>query len=162
MIEEEVQVTQVTSDGRVWVQAQGKHACMSCQARQACGQSLLAESFLGKFFQRHPSLQVACPFPVQLGDTLLVGIPEHTLVWGAVRLYLLPLLALILVGAWAEQVVAWPQAAVAGAALAAMALTFVGVHYYERQYAPSKYLQVLKKSSSLCEAVHTHPLSIKS
>ena len=74
----------------VWVEAERQSTCGQCQARKGCGTGLLAKH-VGQRFSR---LAVHTTQDLQLGQQVMVSIPERALLTGAVTMYLLPLLSL--------------------------------------------------------------------
>lgn len=97
MIEEQGRVVAVKGD-QVWIETIQQSSCGSCSARATCGQGLMSKFSDGK--RNHIRLTSECP--VQLGDQVLLGIPENTLVKSALLAYGMPLLIFILGAAAAE------------------------------------------------------------
>ena len=89
MIEETVEVVAVEGDTLV-LQAQRKSTCQSCSVQKGCGTSVLA-STLGK---KVTQFRVENTTSAQVGDSLIVGIPEDMLLKGSVAVYVLPLVTL--------------------------------------------------------------------
>lgn len=77
-------------EGGVWVEGIQQSACGSCSARAGCGQHTLSK--LG----RPVRLWVATDDVYQLGQQVVIGLPQGSLAFSALSLYGLPLLGLIL------------------------------------------------------------------
>ncbi|HIA07803.1 MAG TPA: Fis family transcriptional regulator [Chromatiaceae bacterium] len=93
MIEEQALVIAVEK-GAVVVQTQRASTCGSCATKQGCGTSALAKG-MGKGYTE---LRVVSDLDVNVGDTVILAIDESSLLKGAVFVYLLPLIAMILGG----------------------------------------------------------------
>lgn len=91
MIEEDARVIAIKGE-IAEVEAQRRGSCGSCAAKGACGTSLL-DRFLGR---RPLQLRVQNDLGANLGDLVVIGVPESALLRAAVAAYLVPLLALIL------------------------------------------------------------------
>ena len=90
MIEESVEVVAVEGNTLV-LQAQRKSSCQSCSVQKGCGTSVLSQ-WLGK---KSAQFRVENTANAQLGDSLVVGIAESSLLKGSLMVYLLPLVTLI-------------------------------------------------------------------
>jgi len=99
MIEEQGTVVAVQDDW-VWVQTERKTVCGQCAANKGCGTSVLAK-VLGK---KTSSIAVIKTLPVKIGDEVVIGIEENSLVKGSLLIYALPLLLLIAFGLLGEVV----------------------------------------------------------
>jgi len=97
MIEELGKVVALRNEW-VWVETERKTACGQCSAQKGCGTSVLANIF-GK---RANSIAVMKTLPVKVGDEVIIGIEENTLVKGSLLIYALPLLLLIVFGLLGE------------------------------------------------------------
>lgn len=130
MIEERAIICDVQPD-HIWVESNRRQGCAKCEAGQGCGGGVL-----GKLAgQRSVKLQIGradVTQDLQVGDQVLIGLPEKTLLYASVMTYLLPLLALFC-GAIVVDLIFDPHdlvVALAGfAALFAMLLVM-------RRYAP--------------------------
>jgi sigma-E factor negative regulatory protein RseC len=97
MIEEQVIITSITTKG-AWVEGIQQTACGSCSAKAGCGQHTMSQ--LG----RKVSLWLAFEAPahdqwqqgLQLGQQIVVGLPEGAILKSTLVLYGLPLLTLVL------------------------------------------------------------------
>lgn len=127
MIEELGQVLAV--EGRqVRVAVNRQNSCGSCKARAACGQGLAQSLKPG----RSHEVLALCELPVQVGDTVVLGIEESLAVRGAVLVYLLPLLAL-LIGALTADWLGLGEPVVILAALSAFAVAVYALYLYNRR-----------------------------
>lgn len=99
MIEESGRV--VAIDGNeIWVETVRQSACGSCTAKSGCGQGLMAKFTDGK--RNH--IRLTSDQPVHLGDQVVMGIPEHTLVKSALLVYGFPLILFVLFAGLADSV----------------------------------------------------------
>ena len=99
MIEEQGKVVAVKEDW-AWVQTERKTVCGQCAANKGCGTSVLAKVFGNKT----SSIAVIKSLPVQVGDEVVIGIEENSLVKGSLLIYALPLVLLIAFGLLGEVV----------------------------------------------------------
>lgn len=94
MIIESGRIVSVESDG-IWVETIQKTACNSCRAEKGCGQRLINK------WDGHTSyiwvlLEGRNPAQYRNGDEIKIGVPEDVIAKGAILVYLLPLLTLLL------------------------------------------------------------------
>jgi len=89
MIEETGRVVAVEKH-TVWVETIRKAACDSCASQQGCGHSVLAKLGSGKNHVR-----VLNDFPLDVGDDVIIGVPDDVVVIGSMIAYLLPLISLL-------------------------------------------------------------------
>ncbi|KPJ94617.1 MAG: hypothetical protein AMJ53_04915 [Gammaproteobacteria bacterium SG8_11] len=99
MIEEQGVVVAV-KDEWVWVETERKTVCGQCAANKGCGTSVLAKLF-GK---KANAIAVIKTLPAQIGDQVIIGIEENSLVKGSLLIYALPLVLLIGFGLLGEVV----------------------------------------------------------
>jgi len=99
MIEEFGKVVAVDKNW-AWVQTERKTVCGQCSASKGCGTSVLA-NVLGK---KSNAIAVVKTLPVQIGDEVIIGIEENSLVKGSLLIYALPLILLIAFGMLGEVV----------------------------------------------------------
>lgn len=99
MIEESAVVVAAEADS-FWVETQRQSACGSCTARSGCGAGILA-AWRG---QRRTRVQVNSALPLQVGDTVVLGLAEGALLRGALLVYGLPI-SLLLAGGLLGQAV---------------------------------------------------------
>ncbi len=91
MIEEQAQVIEIEGS-RLILQAQTQSTCGSCSANKGCGTSLLAKVVGRKFTQFEAENIVNA----DVGDTVIVGIPEDALLKGSLVMYAIPIAGMIL------------------------------------------------------------------
>ncbi len=83
----------VAVDGAyVWVEAIAKSGCSSCEVNTSCGTGLLSKALGRRNFQ----LRLKTPVEVNVGDEVLVSIPQKGLMIASILMYLLPILTLFL------------------------------------------------------------------
>jgi sigma-E factor negative regulatory protein RseC len=99
MIEESGKVIAV-DEKLAWVQTERKTVCGQCSANKGCGTSVLAQVF-GK---KTTSIAVLKTLPVKIGDQVVIGIEENSLVKGSLLIYAMPLVLLIAFGLLGEVV----------------------------------------------------------
>ncbi|WP_432696491.1 SoxR reducing system RseC family protein [Marinobacterium sp. YM272] len=93
MIEEVVQVSRIEGE-EIWIEASRQSACAACSSKNSCGQGALSDWMSGKSVE----LSVLNPnsiFP-KVGQSVVVGLEEGSLIKASVMVYFLPLLTLIL------------------------------------------------------------------
>ena len=91
MIEERVVVTH--SEGEiVLVRAERQSACGQCSVKGGCGTSVLSKWLSPKMTQ----VRALNNINAQVGDTVVIGFSEESLLKGAFVVYLLPLLSMII------------------------------------------------------------------
>lgn len=109
MLEQHARVVHSSEQG-VWVKASDPAGCGVC-AGEGCASRRIAE-----LFQRIPrQYQVESRFPVAMGDDVIVGLPDGSLLRSALYLYGLPLGAVMLGAGLAQWAWAGDTGAVAGA-----------------------------------------------
>jgi len=90
MIEEQAQVIEIKGDQLI-LQAQTQSACGSCVANKGCGTSLLSK-VVGRKFTR---FQAGNSINANVGDTVIVGLPEDALLKGSMVMYIIPILGML-------------------------------------------------------------------
>jgi sigma-E factor negative regulatory protein RseC len=99
MIEELGKVVAVEDDW-AWVETERKTVCGQCAANKGCGTSVLAKVF----GQKTNAIAVVKSLPVKIGDQVVIGIDENSLVKGSLLIYALPLVLFIAFGLLGEVV----------------------------------------------------------
>jgi len=99
MIEETGRVIAV-EDAAVWVETVQKSTCGSCSARKGCGHSLLS-----KLTDARRSVRAINYFDLSVGDHVVLGVPERTVVMGSMVVYLLPLMMMLIASVTVDAVV---------------------------------------------------------
>lgn len=94
MIIETGRIVAIEPEG-VWVETIQKTACGSCKAEKGCGQGLLSKvyghsSYIWVLLEGRDA---AC---YHMGDEIRIGIPEDVVAKGALLVYMLPMLTLVL------------------------------------------------------------------
>jgi len=91
MLEEIALVVKSTPE-QLWIETQTRSSCSHCSSRSGCGTSVLAKLFSVK----HSQVQLDNSLGVKSGEKVVIGMPDELLIRAAVRVYLLPLLAMVL------------------------------------------------------------------
>lgn len=91
MIEEQARVL-VVGNGFALVETSSGSACGGCSSSSGCGTSLVAKLF----GERANRLQVSDAIGVAVGDLVVIGISDGTLIRASLLAYLWPLIALTL------------------------------------------------------------------
>lgn len=91
MIEETGRVVAV-EDGAVWVETVRRSTCESCTARKGCGHALLDSGRAGA----RARILAQSDDLLEVGQTVVLGVPEGALVRGAALVYLVPLILMFL------------------------------------------------------------------
>jgi len=100
MILETGRIMAIETEG-VWVETVRKSACGSCKAEKGCGQSLI-NKWDGHTAYIWVLLEGRNPADYQLGDEIQIGIPEEVIAKGALLVYMVPLITLLLATAFAH------------------------------------------------------------
>ncbi|MGV8834530.1 SoxR reducing system RseC family protein [Cellvibrio sp.] len=100
MILETGRIMAIETDG-VWVETIRKSACGSCKAEKGCGQSLI-NKWDGHTAYIWVLLEGRNPADYQLGDEIQIGIPEEVIAKGALLVYMVPLITLLLATVFAH------------------------------------------------------------
>ncbi|WP_126455473.1 SoxR reducing system RseC family protein [Sulfuriflexus mobilis] len=130
MIEEHARIVAIEAE-TTWVETQRQTTCGSCSAKNACGSSLL-ERFTG---QRHSRLAVTTVPGLGLGDEVILGLEESSLLQGSFAVYMLPLLSLLLFAALSENLLADKWMATETAAILGGVVGFMLGLYWLKGYA---------------------------
>ncbi|MEN0035940.1 MAG: SoxR reducing system RseC family protein [Cellvibrio sp.] len=100
MILETGRIAAIETEG-LWVETIRKSACGSCKAEKGCGQSLM-NKWDGHSAYIWVLLEGRDPASYQLGDEIRIGIPEEVIAKGALLVYMVPLLTLVIATALAH------------------------------------------------------------
>lgn len=125
MIEEQARVVS-SEPGAAWVETVRRSTCGSCQARAGCGQALLQRLGGGA---RQGYIRVLSDQPMQVGDQVIIGLPENAVVNASMCMYILPLLGLFSVAFLADRA-GLSEPWVILCAFFGLASGFVGVRWY--------------------------------
>lgn len=90
MIEEHAVVVDIRDDW-LMLEARVQSSCGSCEAKAGCGTSVLG-GVLGRKFTRFTA---ANSIGARVGDEVIVGIPEQSLLTGSLVIYLLPIASML-------------------------------------------------------------------
>ncbi|WP_308366905.1 MULTISPECIES: SoxR reducing system RseC family protein [unclassified Microbulbifer] len=131
MIEERGRIVAVEADA-VWVETIQRSGCHGCAAKPGCGTGLL-EDYWARASRIRVTLNGRDPEHISLDDSAVIGIAERTLAGGALLVYLLPLISLLL-AALAGERLAGETGAIAGAVLGLIAGAVL-VRLYSRGHA---------------------------
>lgn len=91
MIEEKARVL-AAGPGVAWVETARKSACGACSASSGCGAALVVRVCGGQVNR----LQVTDDIGLEVGDAVVIGIADHTLIRASLLAYLWPLATLML------------------------------------------------------------------
>ncbi|QEP42116.1 hypothetical protein D5085_02560 [Ectothiorhodospiraceae bacterium BW-2] len=116
MIENVASITHIEGE-YAWLEAERQGGCQSCRGGDSCSTSVLAKLFGGQSSR----FRVRNSLGLGVGEQVVVGIEERTLLLSSLLLYLLPLLLLLLFAAIGERVGGSEPYAVVGALLGLMA-----------------------------------------
>lgn len=132
MIEETARVLR-TEAGHAWVEVERKSACGSCSVSSGCGTASIAR-YLGR--KGRMRLRALDPVGVRPGDRVVIGLEEGPMMRGMIRVYALPLAALLLGALGGELVVRSLALEVRDlGALLGGALGFLGGLYEVRRFS---------------------------
>lgn len=79
-------------DNQTWIETQRKSACGQCSANKGCGTSVLSK-VLGNKLSKMKAIN---KIDARVGDEVIVGLNESSLLKGAFTIYMLPLLFLFI------------------------------------------------------------------
>ncbi|MFA5676866.1 MAG: SoxR reducing system RseC family protein [Pseudomonas sp.] len=128
MIEERGRVLSV-EQGAVWVETIRRSACDSCQARNGCGQSVLQRLGLGARQGFVRVLDEQAGRSRQVGDDVIIGIPENAVLQGSAVVYLIPL-GMLFAGALLAQGLGATEPWIILAGLFGMGIGFAAVRWH--------------------------------
>ncbi len=129
MLEETGIVVAIDND-QAWVQTIRQSACSSCEAKNGCGQGVLARISDGKANQ----VLVNNSLSLKVGEEVLIGIPEELLIKASVMVYLLPLLTMVVVALTIEKWLKPGDGWVALAGCSGLAIGFLIVKLYSAHH----------------------------
>ncbi len=101
MIEEQAFVTAVQGDD-IKVASYQKPSCGGCVQKSSCGTSSFGR-FMGN---KEVELALKSELDLRVGDQVVIGIEESAMLWGALGVYILPLIFFFLFGLMGEQIAA--------------------------------------------------------
>jgi len=121
MIEESGKVIAIEEPGLVWVETIRKSSCGSCAAEKGCGTGAISKALSGK---RSYVKALSDIDNLQTGDEVVIGVPEDFILRSTLRLYLLPLITMLLAMIAASQ---WFNYGDAGVLMGAMVGLGIGL-----------------------------------
>ncbi len=166
MIEEQAIVVAV--DGSyVWVETQRQSSCGHCSVKDGCGTQVLSRVLGNK------RTRVRClnSLDAGMGDKVVIGIEESSLLTGSFLLYMLPLIFMIFSGALAVTIsrFIWPDFIELFSIAASFSGLFLGLyfsHHYvqsasnQRNYEPVL-IKIIPASFTLHKSINKHEISSK-
>lgn len=84
----ETAIVVLIEDNQTWVETQRKSACGQCSANKGCGTSVLSKVIGNKLSK----IKAINNINAQVGDEVVIGLNEQSLLKGAFMTYMLPLL----------------------------------------------------------------------
>lgn len=84
----ETAIVVLVEDNQTWIETQRKSTCSKCSASAGCGTSVLSK-VIGNKLSRMKAIN---NIDAQVGDEVIVGLNEHSLLKGAFITYMSPLL----------------------------------------------------------------------
>lgn len=141
MIEQTGKVVAV-EDGFAWVESERTSTCQSCSAKKGCGTSLLDNVF----GQKRLAIKTLNTHNSKVGDHVVIGIREATLVKSSIVMYLIPLLTMFGLAALADQVLNGSELLTVVSGLTGLIAGFFWVKKYsEKVRYDEKYQPVILK-----------------
>ena len=122
-------------DKRLLVEAERQSSCQSCAVKSGCGTSVLAKWFNKKHLRFYVDKPVdSSSIHFSTGDQVLVGLQESALTQGALMVYLLPLLAMIVAALFVDAMLSasfyWRDLVIAASAFFSLVFAlFIGRLY---------------------------------
>lgn len=84
----ETAIVVLIEDNQTWVETQRKSACGQCSANKGCGTSVLSKVIGNKLSK----IKAINNIDAQVGDEVVIGLNEQSLLKGAFMTYMLPLI----------------------------------------------------------------------
>lgn len=137
MISEQGRILAIEPDA-VWVETVRRSTCQSCSLKKGCGHGLMGEALGDRRQQVRVLLGEFRSDQLQLDDEVDIDIPESVLVGGALLVYIVPLITLLLGALCGQSGFAAPGSgadipAVIGAVVG-FALGLVAIRIHSRVY----------------------------
>ena len=89
---EELALVERVEKGHVWLRTSVKTTCHGCAQNAHCGTGVVARAFS----EKSQLIDLPCQRPVQVGDTVKLGLPESTILSASALVYLVPLFIFII------------------------------------------------------------------
>lgn len=140
----------------VWVESEIRSSCSGCQQQEHCGTGAVARAFASK----RNVLKLNSQKTVEIGQQVVLGVKEKSLIMASVLMYLLPILVLVIVASilqyvLVEQMMVSELWVVAGAGGACYACYRWIAHYLHSDKCQSQYqpeiLKVLTQTIEVSE-----------
>lgn len=87
LVEERAVIVALEADGAAWVEPLQESGCGGCAASGQCGTALLGRALP----RRRHRLRLENPLALPEGTVVIIGLPTHALLYGAILVYLVPL-----------------------------------------------------------------------
>jgi len=94
------------NDQAIWVNTSRQTSCASCVASQGCGVSMLDKYFDKRGAQAPVQLGAYKSEDFRLGDNIIIGLPQRSLITSSLLVYFLPLVFMIVFSLFGQLVVA--------------------------------------------------------
>lgn len=149
MLVETGRVVSVEHDA-LWVETLQKSTCSSCGAKEACGQKSLSVLAPRAHYIR-VLLDADNSRIFRQGDLVQLAIPANAVVKGALLVYLLPLLAMVLAALLAEWQ-SWPEPVVIAFGLAGLFAggALIALHNRVQRNNPDYQPRIVNHSGAVC------------
>ena len=132
----------LVKDGFAWVESERTSTCQSCSAKKGCGTSLLDNVF----GQKRLAIKTLNSRHSRVGDHVVIGIHESTLIKSSLLMYLMPLLMMFVFALFAEYVFNASELLTALSGLSGLIAGFYWVRSYsEKVRYDEKYQPVILK-----------------
>lgn len=119
-------------NGIATVQSQGKTTCSGCSSKAGCGNSALSELSQFTTKQNQYIFTLKSPIPLVVGQQVLVGLEEKSLLISALIVYILPLLVLLTTALISATFIT-NEGIIAFLTLAMTLISFLPVGYFSRK-----------------------------
>jgi sigma-E factor negative regulatory protein RseC len=143
MLEASVRVVKIENH-HIYIESSPSSTCGACPQKTGCASHALGGALKVK------AIPLACHLPVDVGDSIVVGMEEMQLLRAAAFCYLLPLLGLFVGAGLADGLLAamlpYRELLVIGSSVSCFALTLYGIKRWSRLSAtPDNGLVIVKK-----------------
>lgn len=123
MTKEQAQVVEV-GDDFVVVSSQVKSACHQCHQNETCGSGIVAKALPHRAMTLSlPKTNIKPGLAVDVGDLVVIALPEKALLSSAFQVYLFPVMGLILFGFIGQWLL---EQAIIGHELVSLAIAVIG------------------------------------
>jgi len=150
MLEEQATVVAVENE-TVWVEVQRQSVCGQCAANKGCGTGVL-QKVLGN---KRNIFRVIGELPVNVGDSVIIGVNENALVKGSLIIYAVPIVFMI-VSALLGETIAKQSLSINSdymsmvGALIGLAVSILGLRWYNHKISKNaEYQAVLLRHTNI-------------